>query len=182
MKSQKRRSPKGRKLKRRNPGKREGGQKKSRKTKTAAKVRMRWLHFLFSTAFNCCLLAVTVEVRLLKNFRGVETCSFLWVPMSFSEFLCWPLRNCFPQEELYSKDVPVDQLSTRFYQLLSESSIFTQTLKISFLQRYRFQSGQHSILGESDGAIVCEYSGMRTHGIGGNCVLLGPILIPEWME
>ena len=125
MKSQKRRSPKGRKLKRRNPGKREGGQKKSRKTKTATKVRMRWLHFLFSTAFNCCLLTVTVEVRLLKNFRGVGTCSFQWVPMSFSEFLCWPLRNYFPQEELYSKDVPVDQLSTRFYQLLSESVEFS---------------------------------------------------------
>ena len=25
-----------------------------------------------------------------------------------------------------------------------------------------------------------DYSGMRIHGIGGNCVLLGPILIPEW--
>ena len=24
-----------------------------------------------------------------------------------------------------------------------------------------------------------DYSGMRIHGIGGNCVLLGPILIPE---
>ena len=29
------------------------------------------------------------------------------------------------------------------------------------------------------GHILLGYSGMRIHGIGGNCVLLGPILIPE---
>ena len=30
------------------------------------------------------------------------------------------------------------------------------------------------------GALFWDYSGIRIHGIGGNCVLLGPILIPEW--
>ena len=32
---------------------------------------------------------------------------------------------------------------------------------------------------KTQGAFFWDYSGMRIHGIGGNCVLLGPILIPE---
>ena len=45
--------------------------------------------------------------------------------------------------------------------------LFANQSKILFL---------HNLLG----ALFWDYSGIRIHGIGGNCVLLGPILIPEW--
>ena len=40
-------------------------------------------------------------------------------------------------------------------------------------------AGSSEASGETEGSFFLDYSEMRIHGIGGNLVLLGPVLIPE---
>ena len=110
----------------------------------------------FTVSLRSCI--VYFESTELKNTKSSSN----WLQCSLWFVYC----NCFA---LISNDIHSTFISVwRHYEKELKTPCWLDCqLQIAFVLKY---------LGR---VLLSDYSGMRIHGIGGNCVLLGPILIPE---